>query len=83
MVFLNAPLLFVHSSEILPTLLIQILSKLAEIPQRIFLQFFGYSVNYELLLLASYVLYSHYEYSFTLFVLVSTSYLIASYILFW
>ena len=59
MVFLNAPLLFLHSSKILPTLPFQILSKLAEILQRIFLQFFGYSVNYEMLLLASYVLYSH------------------------
>ena len=61
MVFLNASLFFLHSSEILPTFFFQILSDLAEILQRIFLQFFGYSVNYELLLLASYVLYFHTE----------------------
>ena len=59
MFFLNAPLLFLHSSEILPRLLFQILSELAEVLQWIFLQFFGYGVNYELLLQASYVLYSH------------------------
>ena len=55
MFFLNAPSLFLHSFEILPRLL----SELAEILQRMFLQFFRYSVNYELLLKASYVLYSH------------------------
>ena len=59
MFFLNAPSLLLHSFEILPRLLFQILSELAEILQRIFLQFFRYSVNYELLLKASYVLYSH------------------------
>ena len=55
MFFLNAPSLLLHSFEILPRLL----SELAEILQRMFLQFFRYSVNYELLLKASYVLYSH------------------------
>ena len=59
MIFLNAPLLFLHSSEVFARLLFQILSMLAQILRQTFLQFFGYSVNYELLLLASYVLYSH------------------------
>ena len=59
MIFLNAPSLLLHSFEILPRLFFQILSELAEILQRMFLQFFRYSVNYELLLKASYVLYSH------------------------
>ena len=59
MIFLNAPSLLLHSFEILPRLLFQILSELAEILQRMFLQFFCYNVNYELLLKASYVLYSH------------------------
>ena len=54
MFFVNAPLLFLHSSGFF-----QIFSELAEIPQQIFLKFFGYSVNYDLLLQACYVLYSH------------------------
>ena len=57
--FLNAPLLFLHSSDILPRFHFQILSELAEVLQWKFLQFLGYSVNYALLLQASYVLYSH------------------------
>ena len=59
MFFVNAPLLFLHSSGILYRLLFQIFSELAEILQQISLQFFGYSVNYDLLLQTCYVLYSH------------------------
>ena len=58
MFFLNAPSLLLHLFEILPRLLFQILSEFAEVLQRISLQFVRYSVNYELLLKASYVLYS-------------------------
>ena len=56
--FLNAPLLFLHSSKILPRLFFQIFPE-AEVIQQIFLQFFDYGVNFELLLQASCVLYSH------------------------
>ena len=59
MFFLNAPSLILHSFETLPRLLFQILSDFAEVLQRMFFQFFCYSVNYELLLKASFVLYSH------------------------
>ena len=59
MFFLNAPPLLLDSFGIIPRLLFQILSELAEVLQRMFLQFFRYSFNYELLLKASYVLYSH------------------------
>ena len=59
MFFQNAPSLLLNSFQILPRLLFQILSELAEVLQRMFLQFFCYSVNYKLLLKASYVLYSH------------------------
>ena len=59
MFFLNAPSLILHSFETLPRLLFQILSDFAEVLQRMFFQFFCYSVNYELLLKASFVLYSN------------------------
>ena len=57
--FLNASLLFSYSSGILPRLFFQILFELAKVCQQIFLHFFGYSVNYELLLQASYVVFCH------------------------
>ena len=82
-VFPNASLLFLHSARDLLILLFRFSLKELKFSNEYSFNFFGYNVNYELLLLASYVLY--FQTNISLIFSDSVNYkllLLASYVLF-